>query len=125
MMQRRTLHLLAGAAIVILLGVLLGREALQRWQDFHQWRSLAESAAALATAQTPGAEALRQSASSRQIELVSLEAGSDGWLLGGELKDARQLQDWLQQLQREGVQPLRWGLQREAPALRFELVLAR
>lgn len=122
---RRRLRLLAGLAIAVLLGLLAWREGQQRWQAFAQWQALAQSAQALGADSALTADDLQQAARARGIRLESLEPGSEAWLLRGQLKDAQVLQDWLLHLQRDGAQPLRWGLQRDESALQFELVLQR
>lgn len=122
---RRSVRLLAALVIAVLLALLAWRDGQQRWQAFGQWQALAQSAQALRADRALTADDLQQAARAHGIPLETLEPGSEEWLLRGRLKDAGQLQDWLLQLQRDGAQPLRWGLQRDESALQFELVLQR
>lgn len=122
---KRNVRLLAAAITAVLLVLLAWREGQQRWQVFGQWQALAQSALALRAEKNLTADYLQQAAKTRQISIDSLDPSSEEWLVRGQLKDERVLQDWLLQLQREGAQPLRWGLQRGKSALHFELVLQR
>ncbi|TBV06699.1 type II secretion system protein GspM [Phytopseudomonas dryadis] len=124
-LERRGVRLLAVAIIAVLLALLAWREGQQRWQAFGQWQALAQSALALRAARALTADDLQQAAKAREISIETLEPGSEEWLVRGRLKDERVLQDWLQQLQREGARPLRWGLRRDDSALHFELALQR
>lgn len=124
-LERRSVRLLAVVIIVVLLALLAWREGQQRWQAFGQWQALAGSSLALGAGRTLSADDLQQAAKARDIRIDALEPDTDQWLLRGQLKDERVLQDWLQQLQREGAQLLRWSLRREESALHFELALQR
>ncbi|MER0040736.1 type II secretion system protein GspM [Pseudomonas sp. MGal98] len=124
-LERRSVRLLAVAIIVVLLALLAWREGQQRWQAFGQWQALAGSSLALGAGRTLSADDLQQAAKARDIRIDALEPDTDQWLLRGQLKDERVLQDWLLQLQREGAQLLRWSLRREESALHFELALQR
>lgn len=124
-LEHRGVRLLAVAIIAVLLALLAWREGQQRWQAFGQWQALAGSSLALRTNSTLSAEDLQQAAKARDIRIDTLEPDSEHWLVRGQLKDERVLQDWLLQLQREGAQLLRWSLRREESALHFELALQR
>lgn len=124
-LERRSVRLLAVAIIIVLLALLAWREGQQRWQAFGQWQALAGSSLALGAGRTLSADDLQQAAKARDIRIDALEPDTDQWLLRGQLKDERVLQDWLLQLQREGAQLLRWSLRREESALHFELALQR
>lgn len=124
-LERRSVRLLAVAIIVVLLALLAWREGQQRWQAFGQWQALAGSSLALGAGRTLSADDLQQAAKARDIRIDTLETDTEQWLLRGQLKDERVLQDWLLQLQREGAQLLRWSLRREESALHFELALQR
>lgn len=124
-LERRSVRLLAVAIIVVLLALLAWREGQQRWQAFGQWQALAGSSLALGAGRTLSADDLQQAAKARDIRIDTLEPDTEQWLLRGQLKDERVLQDWLLQLQREGAQLLRWSLRREESALHFELALQR
>ncbi|MBD9655498.1 type II secretion system protein GspM [Pseudomonas sp. PDM12] len=124
-LERRSVRLLAVAIIVVLLALLAWREGQQRWQAFGQWQALAGSSLALGAGRTLSADDLQQAAKARDIRIDALEPDTEQWLLRGQLKDERVLQDWLLQLQREGAQLLRWSLRREESALHFELALQR
>lgn len=124
-LERRSVRLQAVAIIVVLLALLAWREGQQRWQAFGQWQALAGSSLALGAGRTLSADDLQQAAKARDIRIDALEPDTDQWLLRGQLKDERVLQDWLLQLQREGAQLLRWSLRREESALHFELALQR
>jgi len=113
------------AIIVVLLALLAWREGQQRWQAFGQWQALAGSSLALGAGRTLSADDLQQAAKARDIRIDALEPDTEQWLLRGQLKDERVLQDWLLQLQREGAQLLRWSLRRKESALHFELALQR
>lgn len=124
-LERRSVRLLAVVIIVVLLALLAWREGQQRWQAFGQWQALAGSSLALGAGRTLSADDLQQAAKARDIRIDALEPDTEQWLLRGQLKDERVLQDWLLQLQREGAQLLRWSLRREESALHFELALQR
>lgn len=124
-LERRSVRLLAVAIIVVLLALLAWREGQQRWQAFGQWQALAGSSLALGAGRTLSADDLQQAAKARDIRIDALEPDTEQWLLRGQLKDERVLQDWLLQLQMEGAQLLRWSLRREESALHFELALQR
>ena len=124
-LERRSVCLLAVAIIVVLLALLAWREGQQRWQAFGQWQALAGSSLALGAGRTLSADDLQQAAKARDIRIDALEPDTEQWLLRGQLKDERVLQDWLLQLQQEGAQLLRWSLRREESALHFELALLR
>ncbi|PZW47643.1 type II secretion system protein GspM [Pseudomonas sp. URMO17WK12:I2] len=124
-LERRSVRLLAVAIIVVLLALLAWREGQQRWQAFGQWQALAGSSLALGAGRTLSADDLQQAAKARDIRIDALEPDTGQWLLRGQLKDERVLQDWLLQLEREGAQLLRWSLRREESALHFELALQR
>jgi len=124
-LERRSVRLLAVAIIVVLLALLAWREGQQRWQAFGQWQALAGSSLALGAGKALSADDLQQAAKARDIRIDALEPDTEQWLLRGQLKDERVLQDWLLQLQREGAQLLRWSLRREESALHFELALQR
>lgn len=124
-LEGRGVRILAVAIIAVLLGLLAWREGQQRWQTFGQWQALAQSAQALRAARTLTVDDLQRAAKAREISIETLEPGSEEWLVRGRLKDERVLQDWLQQLEREGARPLRWGLRRDDSALHFELALQR
>ncbi|KAB0550863.1 type II secretion system protein GspM [Pseudomonas argentinensis] len=124
-LERRSVRLLAVAIIVVLLALLAWREGQQRWQAFGQWQALAGSTLALGAGRTLSADDLQQAAKARDIRIDTLEPDTEQWLLRGQLKDERVLQDWLLQLQLEGAQLLRWSLRREESALHFELALQR
>lgn len=124
-LERRSVRLLAVAIIVVLLALLAWREGQQRWQAFGQWQALAGSSLALGAGRTLSADDLQQAAKARDIRIDTLEPDTEQWLLRGQLKDERVLQDWLLQLQLEGAQLLRWSLRREESALHFELALQR
>ena len=124
-LERRSVCLLAVAIIVVLLALLAWREGQQRWQAFGQWQALAGSSLALGAGRTLSADDLQQAAKARDIRIDALEPDTEQWLLRGQLKDERVLQDWLLQLQQEGAQLLRWSLRREESALHFELALQR
>lgn len=124
-LERRSVRLLAVAIIVVLLALLAWREGQQRWQAFGQWQALAGSSLALGAGRTLSADDLQQAAKARDIRIDALEPDTEQWLLRGQLKDERVLQDWLLQLQQEGAQLLRWSLRREESALHFELALLR
>ncbi len=124
-LERRSVRLLAVAIIVVLLALLAWREGQQRWQAFGQWQALAGSSLALGAGRTLSADDLQQAAKARDIRIDALEPDTEQWLLRGQLKDERVLQDWLLQLHREGAQLSRWSLRREESALHFELALQR
>lgn len=124
-LEGRGVRILAVAIIVVLLALLAWREGQQRWQAFGQWQTLAQSALALRAEKTLTADDLQQAAQAREISIETLEPGSEEWLVRGQVKNERVLQDWLLQLEREGARPLRWGLQRGESALQFELALQR
>lgn len=124
-LERRSVRLLAVAIIGVLLALLAWREGQQRWQAFGQWQALAGSSLALGAGRTLSADDLQQAAKARDIRIDTLEPDTEQWLLRGQLKDERVLQDWLLQLQLEGAQLLRWSLRREESALHFELALQR
>jgi len=124
-LEGRGVRILAVAIIAVLLALLAWREGQQRSQAFGQWRTLAQSALALRAERRLTADDLQQAAKAREISIETLEPGSEEWLVRGQLKDERVLQDWLLQLEREGARPLRWGLRRGESALHFELALQR
>lgn len=124
-LERRSVRLLTVAIIVVLLALLAWREGQRRWQAFGQWQALAGSSLALGAGRTLSADDLQQAAKARDIRIDTLEPDTEQWLLRGQLKDERVLQDWLLQLQLEGAQLLRWSLRREESALHFELALQR
>ncbi|OLU28704.1 type II secretion system protein GspM [Pseudomonas sp. PA15(2017)] len=123
--ERRNVHLLAAAVIIVLLALLAWREGQQRWQVFRQWQALAQSALTMRAERTLTTDELHQAAKARDISIESLEVGNQQWLVRGRVKDERVLGDWLQQLEREGARPLRWGLRRGDSALQFDLALQR
>lgn len=124
-LERRGMRLLAVVIVAVLLALLTWREGRQHWQAFGQWQTLAQSALALRAERRFTADDLQQAAKAREISIETLEPGSEEWLVRGQLKDERVLQDWLLQLEREGARPLRWGLRRGESALHFELALQR
>lgn len=123
--ERRSVHLLAAAIIVVLLVLLAWREGQQRWQVFGQWQALARSAMTLRAERALTSDELHQAAKARDISIETLEVGNQEWLVRGRLKNERVLSDWLQQLERDGARPLRWGLRRGESALHFDLALQR
>lgn len=124
-LEHRGVRLLAVAIIAVLLALLAWREGQQRWQAFGQWQALAGSSLALGAGRTLSADDLQQAAKARDISIDTLEPDTEHWLVRGQLKDERVLQDWLLQLEQEGAQLLRWSLRREEAALHFELALQR
>lgn len=121
--ERRWLMPLAWAVITALVVLLALREGFGRWQLLGQWQGLAESAAGLQPSATLSVEQVQQSAQARQISIDDLQPEQGGWQVRGHLRNEQAFQDWLQGLQREGGQPLAWGLEQGEAGLRFELVI--
>ncbi|PWB30891.1 type II secretion system protein GspM [Pseudomonas sp. SDI] len=114
---------LAWATLATLLLVLALREGLGRWQTLTQWQALAVSAASLQAGARIDAEQLQQSAQARQIVIDHLQPQDGGWQVRGQLPSEQVFQDWLQQLQRDGSRPLRWGLEQAEGGLRFDVTV--
>ena len=123
--QRRWLMPVAWAAVAVLLLSLLLREGLAQWRELSQWQALAASAAQLQQGAGLTVERLQQSAAARQIVLSDVQPAGSGWQLRGQVKDEHMLQAWLLTLQREGAQPVQWGLEQAPSGLTFDLLLAR
>ena len=115
----------AWGLIALLLAFLALREGIAQWRVLGQWRVLAEQAASLQGGPGLNLERLRQSAQARGVELIEVDTQGKAWQLRGQVADERALQDWLQALRTEGVQPLQWGLEQAPSGLSFDLVLAR
>ncbi len=122
---RRWLMPLAWTAVALLLLSLVVREGLGQWRELSQWRELAASATAMHSGAEVTQERLQQSAAAQQLVLSDVQPVDAGWQVRGQVKDERRLQAWLLSLQREGVQPLQWGLEQAPSGLSFDLVLAR
>lgn len=122
-LERRWLMPLAWATIVTLLLVLALREGVGRWQTLTQWQALAVSAASLQAGARIDAEQLQQSAQARRIVIDDLQPQEGGWQVRGQLPSEQVFQEWLQQLQRDGGRPLRWGLEQTEGGLRFDVTV--
>ncbi|WP_448176875.1 type II secretion system protein GspM [Pseudomonas putida] len=113
----------AWGLIALLLAVLALREGVAQWRELGQWRALAEQAASLQGGPGVNLERLRQSAQARGIELTEVDTQDKAWQLRGQVADERMLQGWVQSLRAEGALPLKWGLEQQGKALRFDLVV--
>ncbi|MFF7063236.1 type II secretion system protein GspM [Pseudomonas sp. NPDC008258] len=109
--------------VAVLLALLALRWGLAQWRELSQWRGLAEQAASLQGGPGVSMERLKQSAEARQVALAEVDTQGQAWQLRGQVADTRVLQDWLQALRSEGVQPLQWGLEQDGKALRFDLLV--
>ncbi|WJD63761.1 type II secretion system protein GspM [Pseudomonas kurunegalensis] len=121
-MQRHRLTF-AWLLIAVLLAFLALRGGLAQWRELNQWQGLAEQAASLQGGPGLSMERLKQSAEARRVALAEVDEQDKTWHLRGQVADERALQDWLQALRTEGVQPLQWGLEQEGKVLRFDLVV--
>ncbi|PRN04130.1 type II secretion system protein GspM [Pseudomonas sp. LLC-1] len=120
--QRHRLKL-AWLLIAVLLAFLALRWGLAQWREVSQWRGLAEQAASLQGGPGLSMERLKQSAEARRVALAEVDEQGKTWHLRGQVADERSLQDWLQVLRTEGVQPLQWGLEQDGKVLHFDLVV--
>ncbi|PYG73469.1 MULTISPECIES: type II secretion system protein GspM [unclassified Pseudomonas] len=120
--QRHRLKL-AWLLIAVLLAFLALRWGLAQWREVSQWRGLAEQAASLQGGPGLSMERLKQSAEARRVALAEVDEQGKTWHLRGQVADERSLQDWLQALRTEGVQPLQWGLEQDGKVLHFDLVV--
>ncbi|WP_306578766.1 type II secretion system protein GspM [Pseudomonas sp.] len=121
-MQRHRLTF-AWLLIAVLLAFLALRGGLAQWRELSQWQGLAEQAASLQGGPGLSMERLKQSAEARRVALAEVDEQGKTWHLRGQVADERALQDWLQALRTEGVQPLQWGLEQDGKVLRFDLVV--
>lgn len=121
-MQRHRLKF-AWLLIAVLLAFLALRGGLAQWRELSQWQGLAEQAASLQGGPGLSMERLKQSAEARRVALAEVDEQGKTWHLRGQVADERALQDWLQALRTEGVQPLQWGLEQDGKVLRFDLVV--
>lgn len=121
-MQRHRLTF-AWLLIAVLLAFLALRGGLAQWRELSQWQGLAEQAASLQGGPGLNMERLKQSAEARRVALAEVDEQGKTWHLRGQVADERALQDWLQALRTEGVQPLQWGLEQDGKVLRFDLVV--
>lgn len=121
-MQRHRLTF-AWLLIAVLLAFLALRGGLAQWRELSQWQGLAEQAASLQGGPGLSMERLKQSAEARRVALAEVDEQGKTWHMRGQVADERALQDWLQALRTEGVQPLQWGLEQDGKVLRFDLVM--
>ena len=121
-MQRHRLKF-AWLLIAVLLAFLGLRGGLAQWRELSQWQGLAEQAASLQGGPGLSMERLKQSAEARRVALAEVDEQGKTWHMRGQVADERALQDWLQALRTEGVQPLQWGLEQDGKVLRFDLVV--
>ena len=121
-MQRHRLKF-AWLLIAVLLAFLALRGGLAQWRELSQWQGLAEQAASLQGGPGLSMERLKQSAEARRVALAEVDEQGKTWHLRGQVADERALQDWLQALRTEGVQPLQWGLEQDGKVLRFDLAV--
>ena len=121
-MQRHRLKF-AWLLIAVLLAFLALRGGLAQWRELSQWQGLAEQAASLQGGPGLSMERLKQSAEARRVALAEVDEQGKTWHMRGQVADERALQDWLQALRTEGVQPLQWGLEQDGKVLRFDLVV--
>ncbi|BBU43616.1 MULTISPECIES: type II secretion system protein GspM [Pseudomonas] len=121
-MQRHRLKF-AWLLIAVLLAFLALRGGLAQWRELSQWQGLAEQAASLQGGPGLSMERLKQSAEARRVALAEVDEQGKTWHMRGQVADERALQDWLQALRTEGVQPLQWGLEQDGKVLRFDLVM--
>ncbi|MDI3368076.1 MULTISPECIES: type II secretion system protein GspM [Pseudomonas] len=121
-MQRHRLKF-AWLLIAVLLAFLGLRGGLAQWRELSQWQGLAEQAASLQGGPGLSMERLKQSAEARRVALAEVDEQGKTWHMRGQVADERALQDWLQALRTEGVQPLQWGLEQDGKVLRFDLVM--
>ncbi|MFK0036266.1 type II secretion system protein GspM [Pseudomonas monteilii] len=121
-MQRHRLTF-AWLLIAVLLAFLALRGGLAQWRELSQWQGLAEQAASLQGGPGLSMERLKQSAEARRVALAEVDEQGKTWHLRGQVADERSLQDWLQALRTEGVQPLQWGLEQDGKVLHFDLVV--
>ncbi|MBI6921611.1 type II secretion system protein GspM [Pseudomonas monteilii] len=121
-MQRHRLTF-AWLLVAVLLAFLALRGGLAQWRELSQWQGLAEQAASLQGGPGLSMERLKQSAEARRVALAEVDEQGKTWHLRGQVADERALQDWLQALRTEGVQPLQWGLEQDGKVLRFDLVV--
>ncbi|MGE8048093.1 type II secretion system protein GspM [Pseudomonas kurunegalensis] len=121
-MQRHRLTF-AWLLIAVLLAFLALRGGLAQWRELSQWQGLAEQAASLQGGPGLSMERLKQSAEARRVALAEVDEQGKTWHLRGQVADERALQDWLQALRTEGVQPLQWGLEQDGKVLRFDLAV--
>ncbi|MDR2315921.1 type II secretion system protein GspM [Pseudomonas monteilii] len=121
-MQRHRLTF-AWLLIAVLLAFLALRGGLAQWRELSQWQGLAEQAASLQGGPGLSMERLKQSAEARRVALAEVDEQGKTWRLRGQVADERALQDWLQALRTEGVQPLQWGLEQDGKVLRFDLAV--
>lgn len=121
-MQRHRLKF-SWLLIAVLLAFLALRGGLAQWRELSQWQGLAEQAASLQGGPGLSMERLKQSAEARRVALAEVDEQGKTWHMRGQVADERALQDWLQALRTEGVQPLQWGLEQDGKVLRFDLVM--
>ena len=121
-MQRHRLTF-AWLLVAVLLAFLALRGGLAQWRELSQWQGLAEQAASLQGGPGLSMERLKQSAEARRVALAEVDEQGKTWHLRGQVADERALQDWLQALRTEGVQPLQWGLEQDGKVLRFDLAV--